>query len=455
MKKKIILVFFSIILLSCTLSGSFAISALRAAVGFLKTDIPLKYCIRVQFEKLPQFDEIRIQQLNTLLNHFEFAGTLDEYESSLTVRLDGKDCFTYTEMTHGDAIIRSLSSDPEKLYLLPDDSGWAKEDIGEFSALLNPVTRSIDGFLSLDSYRFFFSQLPSLFPGKSSSAAILERYRDYGDAVMKVSVVLTGNDLNEYFSNHKEDYAGMDFYPNPWDFVFENRQSFVLLFTEDGQLIKINYSGQARFREGDTRNIRIDWKTVRGDSLEKDEFELRTPNADGTRRDNFLLTYVWQMSDDGSEAVTWSAETDHVADGIRTRTFDNAELLTADRLLTGKCTETIASKGINTSTEIQFSISTPMDNTYSGTLEIISKKDKIEKDRIIFDFEFVSGNTAEVSAIQPEIHTFSEAEYASFRDQLFINLMYDILQLPAEDITFLKYGIPDEEWDKLSNDRYN
>jgi len=230
---------------------------------------------------------------------------------------------------------------------------------------------------------------------------------------------------------------------------FDGRQSFSLLFTEEDRLIKISYSGKAGSSTDDMRNVRIDWKTVRNENSEKDDLQIRTPNAQGTRRNNFLLSYEWKTTDEGFQTFTWSAEKDQLAEGKRTRVFSDALMEGNDHRITGVITNKTAASGLTESTEAQISISLPDNNSCNGTLEIIDKKDKIEEKRFIIDFDLSDGSAARVSSVQPDIVTVSETEFKGITDRLVSRIVTEMLQLPDEDLLFIKYGIPEGIWKEI------
>ncbi len=439
-------IFVLVICLTCSAQASL----FRDTVVFLESDGAVSFRIRPEAEKLSQFDDNRSSQLNRLLRHLEIVGAVNGENTEVAFTLDSEELFSILEWKSKETMISFPAASGRSTCILPEIQKEA--DVTGFGQKVqadNPLFWNRSIYHSLDVYHVFFSNLPAAFPDHASSGKISEKYRDYGTAVRKITVVVQGEDLNSYLLNQKNSYAGMGYYPDPSEIVFEGRQSFTMLFSADNALIRVMYSGHAGLSAGDIRNVRLDWKTVRGNSLEKDEIELRTPNSSGTKRDNFLLTHILKTDADGSEAFTWSAETDRVSGGVRTREFSKASLNFRENRISGTMSERSSSRGKESTAEILLDSSVGEEHSYSGTLEIICKKDKIEKEKWLFLFDLSDvlplQGTFPVSEMIPEENVSAQ----DIQEQLAASVLRRLLMLPAEDLSFLKDGIPDNLWDEI------
>ena len=431
-------------------------SLFRDTVNLLGTDSSVSFTIRLEAEKVSQFDENRTSQLNRLLRHLEIYGAVSSRESEASFLLDGQELFTVRESELGESVRTVFTSNGGQPYVFPGHSESA-ENVMTLQAAQggNPFRWNRNIYLALDDYRDFFHNLPDAFPDHSTASKTSEKYRDYGKAVRKVTVIIQGEELNAFFQRNTSVSAQHTIYPDPARLVFDGRQSFTLMFTEDGSLIRIMYSGKAGSGPDDIRNVRLDWKTVRGETLEKDEIELRTPDIRGTRRDNFLLNHTWKSDGEGGESFSWTAETDRVAGGVRTREFSKASLELKDQRITGTMSERNLSRGNDNSSELILDVSAAYTGSYSGTLEIIRKKDKIEKDKWMFRFSLAGGLPAQEFSGSADMIPAENVSPQVILEQLTASVVRGLLTLPAEDLAFLKDGIPDDIWEELLPDRNN
>jgi len=448
--KKIVL---SALMLSMILAaGKAETSVIREAIGFLDMQNPVSITIAAEIGKAGPYDEVRTEKLNRLLQHFSFSGVIDSYESELSVSLDDRQLFSLIrrQLTKTSEMI--LATDSYHYYIVPEGQENAAGYAFFSSDSLDRILTNRDILCSLDEYRSFLEQLPIYFSEKASETKILEKYRDYGTAVKKITISLNGEDLNLFFSENADLFQERNIIPDPREVFFSERQGFTLLFTEDNHLLKANYSGKAGISENDIRTVRLEWKTVRSETLEKDELQIRTPNAEGTRRNNYLLDYIWKKTEDGAESFSWSAETDRLADGSRKQGKILYELTASDLQVSGTLSDTMSEKSVSVTTDARISYNKKDNSHYSGTLEIMNKKDKIVTGCLDIRFDFTTDAAMQVTADHPDPLTVTEEEYDCIRESLYAEILCEILKLPEEDLVFLNEGITAEAWDSLVTD---
>ena len=438
-----------IILAACSLCSAQA-SSFREAVSFFTGSRDIHFELETEIKKLPQFSEERTGQLNRLLKHITVKGTTGEHQSEASFLLDGRLLFSMIRTDSEEKPVSMIAPDPLYYYILPEDSETGKESVSELSNDLDALLRNISFLETLDALNIFISRLPMVFPDKTSTAKTQpQTFRDYGKVVKKSTVTLDGEELTEYVRENKEMFPYFADRPEKADLVFEGRQTFSLYFSGEDTLVMAVFSGCAGENGEDLRTVRLDWKTVRGETMEKDELQLRTPNRKGTRRNNLLLTYEWKKAEDGSETIRWTAETDRVADGIRTRIFDEASLSFAESRVSGSMYEKRITGNVTAAAEGILNTTVTADGHYDGTLEINHKNDKIEKDRMIVRFKLTPGSSAQVSAEQPEILETDREQYNELLGSLYAKIIQEMLKLPEEDIALFKEDIPDEAWETI------
>ncbi len=448
-KSKAIYWFLTTVLLIGMTVVSYA-SAMGDWICFFSEDKPISFSVRAEIRKLPQFDAVRTEKLNRLLKHAEFDGTISGNESVLTVRLDGNPLFSYTETELAGKTQRVLAPDPEHPYLLPQaENTETGNGNTEISGTLQSILSEQNTYLSLDTVISLLQKMPAAFPDNTTTSKIRDNYRYYGTAVKKCTVQMTGEAFTAYIHENADVFSHL--FPEIRKYTFENRQSFSLRFAKDDRLLSVNYGGKVRLPGDDVRVVKLEWKTIRSDALDMDELTLRTPNTARNKRNNYILKHSRKTGEDGAETFSWKGETDRLADGVRTQSTINAELASGTEGVSGKITETIKQKGKTEIREITLTSSMPAAEPWKGTLEIISKKDKIETNRLKMDFSLSHDLSVPVDMISPEPIPITNEEYAGILDMLTSKIVRELIRLPDEDLTFLKEGLPEDVWNTLKN----
>ena len=421
-------------------------SGMKDLFGLFSGEQAVRFEINVSFDKLPQFDENRTEQLDRILNHICFYGILDTAEISLSAALDGNEMFTFSRLETTGAEQNILKTDPEHSYIIPNEKSsesGRQNSISDFLSILESLSGNEKIYRSMEYYAAFIEKLPDYFPEQSGSERTLQKYKDYGTAVTKVTVRISAEDLKSCISDHLADFPERCF-PDPSGFVFSGRQDFELLLTEEGKALKIRYGGNAGLSENDMRTVRLEWKTVRSDAVDRDEISLRTPDSRGTRRNNLILEHVRRIQDDGKETFFWKAETDKLEDGIRTRSFFQTDAEAENGNITGSISETIIEKNTSTGNDINFTAKADSSDQYSGTLEIITKKDKIESGKLKVSFGFSTESGVRAADVPEEPESVSENEYHEIRMIMISRILKEIAKLPPQDLVFLTEGIPED-----------
>ena len=440
-RKRILAAVLAAVLAAACMANAGA-SGIRELIRFAGSGEPVGYEFTAAFEKLPQFDGNRTDQLNRLLRHFVFSGVLDTRETTLSVSLDGESLFTVSETEVGGKTTRMLACDPDTNIIIPGE----KTDTDTIVSVegYRSVSENLCIYTVLEEYALFFGQLPDLYPELSGSGKILEKYKDYGTAVKKTNIRFTENEWAACVRKYAPEIPEGTNIPDLRKMYFEGRQDVELLLKEDGSVLKIRYGGKAGISEDDMRTVRLEWKTVRAESVERDELSLRTPDSNAARRNNLLLDHTWRKGEDGTETFSWKTETDTVYDGIRTRGIAECTMEEADGKISGRWSETVSVKNENTVCECAFSSADEPAGGRSGILEIISKKDKIETGRMKADYRLTCTVPAQAGELLPEPKHVSDDEFDEIRGNLTRRILVKLLSLPKEDLLFLTEGIQDE-----------
>ena len=428
------------IMIACTATA--AASGIREMICFSGNGEPFGYEITAQAVKLPQFDENRTEQLNRLLRHFSFSGIVDAREATLAVFMDGYRLFALSETEIGGITVTTLETGSDPVAIMPEEE--TGEASGVFEGAITAVSEKLSLYTALEKYAAFFEGLPDRYPELSGHGKILEKYKDYGTAEKKVSLRFTAEDWTECVRKYAPDIPEGSSIPDLRKMIFEGRQDVELLMTEDGTLLKVRYGGNAGLTEDDIRVVRLEWKTVRNETVGRDELTLRTPDSNAAKRNNLILDHTWRKMEDGSENFSWKAESDAVAEGVRMREICECSMESADGKTVGSWSLTTNVKNVSNTTEFIFESAGDPENGYTGTLEIISKKDKIEYERLKADFRLTAKVQAQAGELLPDPETVSREEFAVIRGNLLRRILVRLMSLPPEDLVFVTEGIPDE-----------
>ncbi len=430
-------------------------SSIRDIFSGGKENQTVSFRIYPEAGMLPEFDELRVGQLNRILRHIQISGSVADDYTHASFILDGEELFSIREANASDPAGNGILIHCNgETYAVPVEMVRQETYLNTFGDIEFFFKRSLDIYSSLDTCRLFFERLPVNFPTFASSTKISAKYRNYGKAEKKTALSIQGDMLNEYIHQELGKNTSGGLYPNLAGLVFEGRQSFTLFYSESGSLIHIIYSGRAGYSNDDIRNVRLDWKTLRETGKERDEIELRTPSSKGSKRDNFLLTYIWDEDGEENEIFTWNAEFDRVSGGVRTRSFEKADISRKNHQYTGTFSDSISSRGKESSTNISVDCLSQEAGSYTGILEIVHKKDKIDIEK--WNVHFDSSRIASVrdNSVIPRTDIEDDIGFVQYIPERMVSyITRRLLMLPADDLSFLKEGIPDHIWKEMIQDK--
>ena len=444
MKRKILSAILSILLIlppcGCCAAG------IRDFIGFSGNSEPVSWKIHTEIFRLPQFSDDRTEKLNRILKHVDFSGTASERETRTSVLLDGEELFSIRMLHYGDRDETLLQPDSEHCYICNEPVTEAGDLFPVSVTEAEKAERSVRILKGLNAMAALLEQLPEAFPDKVSRAKVSDSYRGFGTASVKIIMKLTGEELNAFIDERREEFTRACGDPYFEKILFTGRQGFTLFLTDSGRLLRVSYGGKASWEEGNVRDLRLEWKTLRKEDSEKDDLLLKTPNEKRTGRNNLILKYSWTRSEDGSEKFSWDEETDRLAKNVRTQEKAATEIRMNGNSLEGSITDTVTESIHKTIRKATVTAACENGNNWNGTLEIISKKDKIETEHTKTGFMLSAGVSVPAAAFEPVPAAVSGEEYSMITETLYAGIIRKILGLPEEDLAFLKDGIPDGLW---------
>ena len=442
-RNNLAVIFLAVILVFCGIRTAGALG-IREAISFLSSDNPIQFTATAEIGKMPQFDENRISQLNRLIRHFSFQGILDGRKSGVSVLLDGEELFSVSEQESGNMLLKMYFSGSEHKAVFPNGNDITEANRNIFLNAFKGASEQNNLWNMLRIYSSLFERMPEYFRDYGGTAKILEKYKDYGTAVNRLRLKIPAEELTQFIHENEDIFPKNRCTPDLRKIIFSGRQDFELLLTEEGRILKLRYGGTAGYSYDDMRTVRLEWKTVRNESTEKDELSLRTPDSTATRRNNIILEHLWKKTEDGKEEFSWKVEKDILADRIRNRETILCHAETEEGKLSGIFSETSNVKGETDGKEILFEVSGDPSDRWVGTLEIISKKDKIESGRLKAEFGLKSDTAEPAGDFSPEKGDSAEKDYSAAGSEIISAIVSRLVKLPAEDLVFLTEGIPEE-----------
>lgn len=411
-------------------------------------DHPVAAEMTVEALNVPELGATRLAWLNSLLKHLSFRLAAGEGIQEETILVDGSPAISSVSRTDSaGGTVRQFSFDGGTAWSMPEG-----EDLLSVLSRVSPDLTGTEYYsemaVLMDGFYRFFEGLPAQFPEHSSLSKTNTSYKPYGIAVKKWSLafpddILQSEKMRAYLNGEgleavREYLAGA---------VLSGRQRLTLLADENDRLMKVNYTAKAGLSEDDLRSINLDWRCLRREEGFRDVLTLTTPGT-GSRRDNLTITQEKTTDSEHGEKYTGSIETDRVADRVRTRILLTFELNASEDGAAGNIQEKTTVGNVKTSSEIAVSIGQNTQDEYRGSLEIINKLDKIEKEhfRILFTAaksDVPQWNEADVRQITNEdMNRIAEKAANAFLKAL--------AAVPPEDLQYFLADLPEEAWARIT-----
>ena len=119
-------------------------SGVKDLIGLLGGEQAIRVEMKVTFEKLPQFDKHRTEQLNQIMKHITFYGMLDTYETDISASLDGNELFSVSRTEINGTERNILKAENDRFYIIPEGESTESDHQDSISDLLS-VFESVSG----------------------------------------------------------------------------------------------------------------------------------------------------------------------------------------------------------------------------------------------------------------------------------------------------------------------
>lgn len=395
---------------------------------------------------MPEMGETRTEWINRLLKHIAFRMSAGGGIESETIEVDGR--------TAIGSISRTGKAGKEWQFSFDSGTAWRMANGGDLLSSLSGISADISALdyyseilILMDGFYRFFEGLPAAFPEASAQSKTNTKYKPYGTAVKKWSIVL-GDDVlqTEKMAEYLDSEGLEDVKKYLSGAVLAGRQRLTLLTDENDHLMKANYTAKAGLSEDDMRNVNLDWRCLRREEGYRDVMKLTTPGT-GSRRDNLTITQEMVIDPEKGETYKGSIETDRVADRIHTRIVLTYDLTAADGTVSGEILEKTTVGGDVTSTGITVSLTRNAQDEYGGSLEIVTKLGKIEKERI--RILLTAGKAEAPKWEEVPVKRAGDAEQELIAEKAAKAFLKALIPVPEEDLQYILADLPEGTWRRM------
>ncbi len=416
-----------------------------------QADTPVTVTVtEAAYKQIARFGTDRTDSLNRVLKHLGLAVTLDGDRSETVFTVDGDPVFSYLETAGETGLKRIYSFDPETAYVLSGDAAAKQAGFtGFLESQFFPINRLLDEMYPV------FEKAAEAFGEFGKSAAVSLSFRGYGRGVRQTTIALSAQYVSEHFPDAAASLAETE---ESRAFIrrllFKGPQKIMLLYDQDGRLLRIRYDGEAGFSEESMRSVSVAWRCVRNGNEKRDHLTLKTPAKKGT--DRYNLTYERETipADDTSYTMKWDLQVDLKEDTVRKKIACTAELADTAGELSGKILFSDKQDGAEEKITVAPSIVKENDSGYAGTIEFTNNSGKIVTSCYTVRVKIVPGSVPDLPDAVKEVNAGSPAEDGKeaadpVQDRINSILIRKLLTLPQEDLGFFSTDIPEELWNSL------
>lgn len=309
--RKIVSFFLALLMALTVAAPSFADAAFLPQLGQWELNaLPLELRLAISLDTHMPFDEERTGQLNSLLSHvvmeLRYQGLHGETWKELSLLVDDQPALTMTTREAGEEHQLQFSYLPNETFLCQADGGQALLA----GASLNLYGLQGDELDLLDDWLIVLENAEIGLPDYMTEKSVSEKVKNMGTAKQKQSFTIPKGDvegLGELLAGLCPEGEVKTFLSG---LIFSGKQSLVLWKNSLGEIIRVDYNGNAGTAEDDLRKVSLTWKLRRDDEQVRDSLTLKTPRVKGSGRDNIVLerTLTQANGTDSSLDITFKYE---------------------------------------------------------------------------------------------------------------------------------------------------
>ena len=420
-----------------------------------ETESPFTLSIRSPaYSSLAQFGEDRVDSLNRLLKHLSFSIDINGPVSETTFLIDQDPLFSFTEKNNGSFSERLYSIAPDDVFVQSGNDSLSNDGSTTFSLFLDqefyPLNQALDALYTVfDRCSESFSEL-----SKTTSTSL--HFTGFGKGVRRVSILFPADYVESHFPDALADLSDSEICSQHIkNTVFRGSQKLVLLYDQEGKLLRINFDGTIGTSEASLSRISVVWKCLRSDGHRKDSITLKAPSASVPIRNNIVFQRDIDLTDPEKHSLFWELQADSKDGKQKYTTKYTGDLLFAQETLSGNirysCKNDVPEKSFTVVPHIVKENS----GEYDGTLEITDYSGKI----------VTSSVKVRVCLGPSSGPVFQETDKTGFGDgsemdsgisaddlqnQIIAVLIRKMMTLPTDDTSFLSQDIPEDIWMSLT-----
>ena len=406
-------------------------------------------------------DESRTAELNGLLRHLrleaeaESTGEDDGWER-LSISVDGREALGLTQHRTAGGTSLSLSACQGQVFASSGDA---------LSLLLGTQTNA-DSLYGMELRHLalpaeadaLLAAVLSECAGEMTVTRAHENVKGFGKATQRIRWTISAGDAAAFGAQLTQlcpDGALKSFLAG---LTFSGKLSFNMLADEEGEVLKLTWSGQCGPDADSLRKVTITWRRQRDDAEIQDELTIKSPAVKGKNRDTVTFERRGTVKEQVRE-LTASLSWEKRRDGEQTRTLTasldaSSTQAGSQYLLSGGLKATLKTGSDDTEgQEAEWSLSYTPPLAFSGSLTLREKRDGHTTSDITLtgSGETVSLGSWEQTGERLSLDTLDEASLAARRQEILTataeGLIRPLVLLPEEDTIYLSRELP--EWQQI------
>lgn len=252
-----------------------------------KENQPVDAVLSIDLRAHMPFDDERCAQLNSLLQHLSLHLQTGSGVDRVAVLVDGGEAIWLAQ--------REGTSGPET------QVSWAKDT---FACNMDTLLGSTEGSITLERPRAswledaltFVERLAAGLEGYKKENAVNAAVKNMGTARRKMTYTIPKAEAEAFARAVKE--SGVE------GLTFPGQQKLTLWRSEDGSLLRVDYTGQCGRDADSLRKVNLSWRLCREESCYRDEITLKTPAVKGKAYNSLTCSRHMEQNEDGTARYT-------------------------------------------------------------------------------------------------------------------------------------------------------
>ncbi|MGN1020117.1 MAG: hypothetical protein ACI4O7_07060 [Aristaeellaceae bacterium] len=290
---------------------------------------PLEIELHVTLQTHMPFDETRTAQLNAMLSHLGLRLKYQAAEGSLWSRLavltDGVEVMSVSTRQDARAQQAQFSFLPDRTYAWASGSGVSLQSLlgGDSDTELWGL-EELDGAWLEDALTLF-NALPGVMADSMKTSSISTSITGMGKAVEKQVLTVSSGSVEGLGLQLTGCVPQGQLQTLLGSLIFSGKQTVTMWRGSNGELLRVDYAGNAGISQEDLRSVTLTWRLRRDDGQVLDDLTLRTPRVKGSGRNNVVLTRTLTEGENAAR-LELSVRYEVLAEGVKTVLTGQADL---------------------------------------------------------------------------------------------------------------------------------